>query len=340
MRTLLALAAAALLVTLALAEPLARAKAADQMVGAAVSFTGALTPEQRGRATFAFEDQERFDWHFIPRARKGMPIGELSPAQQETARGLLRAGLGQRGYLKATTIFELELVLREMGGNPDVRDPGKYYFSIFGTPSAAGTWGWRVEGHHLSLNFTVVKGIVSSTPSFFGANPAEVRQGTRRGLRTLAAEEDLARELLTSLDADQRAAAVYTTDAPRDIVTANSRRADPLSPPGLPASRLRPPQQALLTRLIEEYLARMPDDLAAERFRAISSGGIDKITFAWAGSAEPGQPHYYRVQGPTFLVEYDNTQNDANHIHSVWRDFTGDFGRDLLTEHYLAVAHE
>jgi hypothetical protein len=335
-----ALACIALLPALALvANTVTPAPPAAELVRAANEFLASLSAEQRAKTVFAFADAERLNWHFIPRERRGLPLKEMSPAQRTLARRLLEAGLGQRGYLKANTIMELELVLREMGGNPTVRDPERYYFSIFGTPGQQ-PWGWRAEGHHLSLNFTIAHDtIVATAPAFFGANPAEVRTGTRKGLRALAAEEDLARELVTSLDAAQRTAAIIATEAPRDIITGNTAQVDPLSPVGIPITQLRANQSALLLRLLDEYLARMTPELARARRARLEQTDFARVAFAWAGSIERGAPHYYRIQGPTFLIEYDNTQNDANHIHSVWRDFASDFGRDLLREHYRSGVH-
>jgi hypothetical protein len=333
---------ALLLLALALprVETAARERANAEMVRAADAFLASLSAEQREKAVFEFADAERLNWHFIPRERLGLPLKEMSEPQRELARALLRAGVGQRGYVKANTIIELELVLRELGGNPTTRDPELYFFSIFGTPSATGPWGWRTEGHHLSVNFTVAGGTaVATAPAFFGANPAEVRTGSRQGLRALAAEEDLARELVTSLDAGQRATAIIATEAPRDIVTANAVEVDPLSPAGIAVTALQPAQRSLLLRVVDEYLARMSDELAAARRATLEQTDFGRVTFAWAGSIERGQPHYYRIQGPTFLIEFDNTQNNANHVHSVWRDFDGDFGRDLLREHYRNAPH-
>jgi hypothetical protein len=317
-----------------------RERANAEMARAAAAFLASLSAEQRAKAVFDFADAERLNWHFIPRERRGLPLAEMTVAQQELARALLRAGVGQRGYVKASTIIELELVLRELGGNPTVRDPALYYVSIFGSPTASGPWGWRTEGHHLSVNFTIAGGtLVATAPSFFGANPAEVRSGTRRGLRALAEEEDLARALVTSLRPEQRAAALIATEAPRDIVTGNAAEVDPLEPAGIAVTTLDAAQRAMLLRVIDEYLARMTDELAEARRARLADTDFDAVTFAWAGSIERGRPHYYRIQGPTFLIEYDNTQNDANHIHSVWRDFEGDFGRDLLREHYRSGVH-
>ena len=305
------------------------------MLEAADAFLASLSAVQRAKAQFAFEDAERLNWHFVPRARRGLSLKEMSAQQRELARGILRAGLSQRGYLTASTIIELELVLREMGENPAVRDPELYYFSIFGTPSRAAPWGFRAEGHHLSLNFTLVRDtLIATAPAFFGANPAEVRRGARRGLRALADEEDIGRELVLALDERQRAAALISATAPRDIVTGNAARVDPLSPIGIRVTELRPEQAAILVRLLEVYLGRMAEPLAAPRRAALERTNFREVAFAWAGSTRRGEAHYYRIQGPSFLVEYDNTQNGANHIHTVWRDFDGDFGRDLLREHY------
>jgi hypothetical protein len=312
----------------------------EEMARAATAFLGALTAEQRAKAAFDFADAERLNWHFVPRTRRGLPLKEMTAPQREAARTLLRTGVGQRGLVKVDAIISLEQVLRDMGGNPAQRDPDLYFFSVFGTPSGDAAWGWRLEGHHLSVNFTVVAGQpVATAPAFFGANPARVPSGPREGFRALAAEEDLARELITALRPDQRERAIIAADAPRDIITGNANDIDPLSPAGIAATDMDAQQSALLVRLLDEYLAHMADDIAAERRARLQQTDFSRVTFAWAGATEVGQPHYYRIQGPSFLVEFDNTQNNANHIHSVWRDFNGDFGRDLLREHYAAAPH-
>ena len=309
------------------------------MLQAAEAFLGSLSAAQRSKALFQLEDAERLNWHFVPRARRGLPLKEMSPKQRELARGMLQAGLSRRGYLTASTIIDLELVLREMGESPTFRDPELYYFSVFGTPSRAAPWGFRAEGHHLSLNFTLVRDtLVATAPAFFGANPAEVRSGTRRGLRALADEEDIGRALVVSLDERQRARALISTRAPRDIVTGNAAGVEPLSPIGIRVTELRPEQAAILVRLLDAYLGKMAEPLAARRRASLERTDFRAVAFAWAGSTRRGEPHYYRIQGPSFLVEYDNTQNDANHIHTVWRDFGGDFGRDLLREHYRGAS--
>ncbi|MGZ8470650.1 MAG: DUF3500 domain-containing protein [Gemmatirosa sp.] len=323
-------------------EPVARVPEYElaEMLEGANAFLASLEPAQRSKALFEFGDAERLNWHFVPRARRGLPLKEMSGQQQELARAILHAGLSRRGYLTASTIIELELVLRELGENPVVRDPELYYFSVFGTPSRAAPWGFRVEGHHLSLNFTLVRDtLIATAPAFFGANPAEVQRGARRGLRALADEEDIGRELVLSLDERQRARALISTAAPRDIVTGNAARVEPLSPIGIRVTELRPEQAAILVRLLEVYLGRMATPLAARRRASLEQTNFAEVAFAWAGSTRRGEAHYYRIQGPSFLIEYDNTQNGANHIHTVWRDFDGDFGRDLLREHYRRASH-
>lgn len=318
-----------------------RTRSSTVMTQAGKQFLASLSAEQKAKAVIAFDDDERMKWYFVPRPRKGIPFKELRPAQQHLAHGLLSAGLSQRGYLKATTIMSLEEILRDLEqGKGPVRDPELYYFTIFGEPADSATWGWRVEGHHVSLNFTVVNGqLTASTPAFWGANPAEVKEGPRKGLRALEREEDLARELLHSLGAKQKEIAVIEAQAPPDIITSNARKANIGEPKGLAVARMNKKQVELLTALLEEYANNLPEDLAHARMEAVRKAGLQKIHFAWAGGLEHGQPHYYRVQGPTFLIEYDNTQNNANHIHSVWRDFNGDFGEDLLTRHYRHSPH-
>ncbi|MCC6858016.1 MAG: DUF3500 domain-containing protein [Bryobacterales bacterium] len=307
------------------------------MARAAGAFLDSLTPEQRAKATFRFDDDERLNWHFVPRPRKGLPLREMTPSQKLLAHALLSAGLSQSGYIKAATIMSLEEVLRILENDSgERRNPEGYYFSIFGRPSDKDAWGFRVEGHHISQNFTILGGRAHDAPSFFGANPAEVRQGPRKGLRALAAEEDLARALLDSLDAEQKKIAIVDSSAYPDILTSASRKASLQGQPsGLPASRLTPRQFELLAALLGEYARNVPDDMARARLEQIEKAGRN-LHFAWAGVEKRGGPHYYRVQAPAFLVEYDNTQNQANHIHSVWRDFDGDFGLDLLKAHYQA----
>ena len=319
-----------------LASAYSRLHSASVMSDTAKAFLASLSPEERARAAFQFQDEERFNWHYIPKARKGLPLKDMTPPQKHLAHALLSAGLSQRGYIKAISIMSLDDVLRimEQGGKGPVRDPDNYYFSVFGEPGETGTWGYRIEGHHISQNFTVVNGKVQGAPSFFGANPAEVREGPRKGLRVLAHEEDFGRALVQSLTPEQKKVAIVNNTAPGDILTTASRKAALNGQPsGLQASKLNAHQRELLQNLLDEYCYNMPDQVAQAREDQIKKAGSN-IYFAWAGGEQPGQPHYYRIQAPAFLVEYDDTQNNANHIHSVWRDFDGDFGLDLLKEHY------
>jgi len=314
-----------------------RTNSASVMVEAANRFLTALTPEQRDKAVFAFDSPERMNWYFIPIERKGLTLREMSPYQKHLASALLSAGLSQSGYMKAVTIMSLEDVLRVMEkDNGERRNPEKYYFSIFGAPSETATWGYRVEGHHISQNYTLVGGRIVDGPSFFGANPAEVREGPRAGLRTLAAEEDLGRAVVASLDPEQKKIAILDEKAPNEILTSNSRKAALQGQPsGLPAAKMTPKQFEKLAALLEEYARNLPEQAAAVREDQIRKAGKN-ISFAWAGGLNRGDPHYYRIQAPSFLIEYDNTQNGANHIHTVWRDLHGDFGEDLLADHYKA----
>ncbi len=326
---------------------IASQKSAVNMTKAATRFLDSLTPKQRIRVAFRFESDERLRWHFIPNEmfpRKGLMIKDMTETQRRLAHDLLRSGLSARGYLKVTSIMELEDILKviETGGK-FARNKEEYLFSIFGTPAAKGRWGWRVEGHHVSVRFAVADGAVidnlASSPMFLGTNPAEVQEGDKKGLRVLADEEDAGRALIMALPADLQKQAVVNAVAPSDILTMNKNDIKPLPDQGVPYAALPAKQQTLLSRVIEAYTSNMEADIAAERLAKIRAAGMDKIRFAWLGETDKGKKHYYSVQGPTFLIEYDNTQNNGNHIHSVWRDFNGDFGRDLLREHLRQVAH-
>ena len=315
---------------------------AEEMTAAANNFLVTLNTEQTAKASYSLKDNERFNWHFIPRERKGLPLKEMTPEQKHLAHALLSTALSHRGYLKASTIMSLEQVLRDIEqGKGPTRDPELYFVTIFGKPDSKGTWGWRVEGHHLALNFMLVDGKeISATPSFLGSNPGEIREGPRKGLRVLGAEEDLARQLVRSLNDDQKKVAIYTNSAPREIITGNDRKAKALTPMGISGAKLNKAQTELLWQVIKEYVYRDRPELADQDLKRIEKGGAKSLYFAWAGSVEPKEGHYYRVQGPTFLMEYDNTQNNANHVHAVWRDFEHDFGDDLLRQHYERVPHE
>ena len=340
------LVAAAVCAVVLAGRPAASERTTTAMVTAANAFLAALSPEQRQQASYPIDSEELTRWHYVPAQqfpRNGLPIKAMNPAQRALAQALLKTGLSQRGYTQATTIMvDLETILKELENGSAMRDPEQYAFTIFGTPAASGAWGWRVNGHHLAVHFNIRNGTaVASSPAFFGSNPAEVRvEGPNKGLRVLGDREDTARALLMALDPAQRTAATIGDVAPNDIVTKTAAKVDPQSPAGLAASAMTPAQRELLMAVIDTYTSSMAADIAADRMGELRAAGLERITFAWAGEAERGRKHYYRIQGPTFLIEYDNTQNDANHVHSVWRDFRGDFGRDLLREHVAHVHHD
>ena len=298
----------------------------------------ALPEKGRAQAMRPFEDRDRTDWHYTPRTRNGISFKEMDKAGRDAVHALLRTALSSVGYRKVVNIIELEIVLRELETFGWMRDPERYHLTVYGAPDRAQRWGWRFEGHHLSLNFTLAGDkLAVDTPSFFGANPATVASGPRMGLRALGEEHDAGWVLLESLGEAQRREAVFEARTYGDIVTANKDKVEPLGAAGIAGAKLDEKQRALLWKLIEVYVGSFEPGLAQARLARAKKGGIEAIRFGWAGSTARGKPHYYRVQGPLFLIEYDASQNDGNHIHTVWRDFSGDFGRDLLREHYAAA---
>jgi len=332
------------LALISLASAYNRAQSPRSMAESARAFLASLDEKQLAKAAASFDESSRQFWHFIPspdvakrygHPRPGLTLREMTDEQRHLAGALLSAGLSREGYRKARTIMSLEEVLRVLeGGGGERRDPLRYHFTVFGDPSEEAPWGYRVEGHHVSLHYAVVGGKLAGAPSFFGSNPREILTGPRKGLRALSREEDLGRELVKSLDEDQRSAALVSETAYRDILTGADRKAVLEGRPrGLPVGELTRPQRKILDELVSEYAANMPGEIEAFRLGQYRNAG-DAMHFAWAGGVEPGDPHYYRLQAPEFLIEYDCTQDRANHIHSVWRDWDGDFGLDLLADHY------
>ncbi len=311
----------------------------SQMATAAGRVLRALDKDQLAKATYEFDSSERLNWHFIPSemmkgGRKGLPLKEMNHAQRALTFGLLHTGLGASGYLKATTIMSLEQVLLDLEkGSGPIRDSERYFLTVFGKPTDRGKWGWRIEGHHLSLNFTIDGGkIVSATPTFFGANPAEVRQGPREGLRTLADVEDRALRLVQSLDDDQKKEAILDPVAPKDIRAANTAQPPTDEAVGISFSKLNEAQRNMLKALVESYAEDMPTDIGHAWITEIREAGTENVKFAWFGVTDRSQGHAYRIQGPSFLIEFNNTQNNSNHIHSVWRSMIGDFGVPLASK--------
>lgn len=313
--------------------------AGSKMADAAEKLLGTLKDEQKSRANLDFNDEERTNFHFVPLqdnksrkyTRKGLPIEDMTADQKAAALDLVRAGTSASGYLKATTIISLESILAELEkGGAMVRKPEWYFFTVFGKPAKTGKWGWRVEGHHLSLNFTLTDGkVVSATPAVFGANPATVKQGPKQGLRTLPEADDLARQLIDSLDENQKKEASREKQF-REVEQANVVPTLD-GPAGLPTSKMTSEQRAILRKLVESYAQRMPADVAEAQMAEIREAGTDKIHFGFAGTTKEGEPHSYRVAGPTFVIEFlnvqaDSAKNPANHIHSAWRNVRGDFG--------------
>ena len=314
-------------------------QASLEIARAANAFLPTLAPEQRDRAALDFWSDERHVWNYTPVPRNGLSRGDMDEAQLAAAEALMASSLSPAGLAKARAIIQHELLLRGIersaGSARFARDPGKYFFSVFGRPGAKEPWGWRVDGHHLCLNVTADgRDIVSVTPSFFGANPAEVKHGPHKGLRVLREEEDLGRELFLSLEPGLRQSAVIYPVAPPDLITRTSRRVEITEPAGLPAARMPADQRQLLMSLVRVYVGRVASELSNAILKRIEAEGVGNIFFAWAGSAHRGQGHYYRLHGPSFFAEYDNTQNMANHVHAVWRDVRNDFGVDVLRAHY------
>jgi len=328
-----------LLLVLAFAVP-ARGheeSAANEMATAANNLIASFSPDQKAASLFAMDHDHRLDWHYIPKARKGTTLKEMTAQQRHLTTALLAASLSAKGLVKTSNIMSLEEVLKRIEAlNPQAtRDPELYHVSIFGEPGPGKTWGWRFEGHHLSLSFTIVDGMhISSTPSMMGTNPDIVLDGPHKGLQILADEESIARELAKSLSTNQKSEAVINATAPADILSGNRRKISPFEPAGIGWKGLNGDQQKLIWKLVKTYVERARGEIAEADLEKITAAGQDNIHFAWAGGFERGQGHYYRIQGPTFLIEYDNTQNNANHIHCVYRDFKEDFGEDLLQRHY------
>ena len=312
----------------------ARAAAFDAEIAAAATAWLKELAGQAASATFPFADEERFDWHYVPGSRRGVTFGAMTVSQRRAAGALLRSTLSAPGARKAEAVMALEAVLAEVeGSSTSYRDPEKYYVSVFGEPGVH-PWGWRLEGHHLSVNVTVAApGEVSVTPTFLGTNPARIPRGPRAGERIQKDEYHLALELAGGLDAAQRKGALLGGRSLGEVVAGPGRGDALTAPEGLPVTTLAPAQQALLMRLISAYVGLARDDIGRP-YMDLVKDGWDRTRFAWAGGMQEGQAFYYRIHGPRLLIEFDNTQNSANHIHSLWRDPQNDFGRDDLKRHY------
>jgi hypothetical protein len=306
--------------------------AGQRIAEAATRFLAGLDEAQRRQATIAFESPNRLDWHYIPRSRQGLPLGEMKPAQHEAAQALFASVLNERGLQAIADVRIVEGVLREQQGS--FRDPDRYFVSVFGTPGRF-PWGWRLEGHHLSLNVALpAPGRITATPFFLGAHPA-----SHNGFRPLGAAEDLARQLMASLSEEQRRTAIIAERSFGEIVASPGRERDLAQPAGLALSAMDGTARNLVEALIDRFVGTLAPDLAAAQKQRVIEQELGRFRFAWAGTLAPGQAHYFRVHGPVTLIEHDNTQNNANHIHSAWRDRTADFGNDALADHYRRERH-
>lgn len=309
----------------------------EPMAKAAIQFLNSLDKEQKASLVFSFEDEERFNSDIVPKGRKGIAWKDLTPNQQAHLVQLMQIPLSEQGYGKTRDIMQMEVLLKileERNPEDDYRHPEKYYISIFGDPASGKPWGWRFEGHHISFNFSSVDSALSVTPSFLGANPARVLSGPQEGKRILRDEEEFGRNLMGMLSESQQTKAIISPNAPSDIFTLRQRKALLEKKEGLSAGEMNEQQQRALTALIFVYLNNMNKEVAEAKWKKIQDQGFDGIHFAWAGSLVRGEGHYYRIHGPTLLIEYDNTQNNANHIHTTLRDLDNDYGEDLLRQHY------
>ncbi len=315
--------------------------AAQDFVTSANAFLSSLDAKSKTAALYPLDDAERFNWHFVPRERKGACFRDFNAAQRAAGLSFLRASLGESGYNKTIQIMALENVLREIEGrtaNDTHRDPLNYYITFFGEPSKDKPWGWRLEGHHIAFNFAAANNqIVSSTPHFFGSNPGTVPDGAEKGKQVLKLETDGGFALCQSLSAEQKAKAIVSEKAFPDIISFNSRKAALPEAPGISYKDLNPAQQKQLLNLLDVYVKDYQLGFSKTLMEKIRKAGIENLSFAWAGSIVPGTEagNYYRIQGPMLLIEYDNTQNKGNHVHTTVRDLTNDFAEDILKEHYL-----
>ncbi len=306
-------------------------------------FISSLTASQKAKIVHDFKADTRDKWHFLPWSsyeRQGLPLKELRPDQRELVHTLLQSSLSDTGYKQTTDIMGLEKVLAASSGDPVYRDPERYYVSIYGNPAREDVWMWTFEGHHVSLHFTTVADNVSYAPRFFGSNPGRIMEGERKGFSPLVNEEDMGLKLINMLSSSQKQIAIFNEKAYTDVVSFNKSAVEKLAPEGILVSNLTAVQKKLVMNIIYEYVSTIPADQSMEKIKNIRKEEMDEMRFAWAGATELGKAHYYRIQAKTFMIEFDNSQNNANHIHSVWRDFDGDFGRDLLKEHYNNNEHQ
>ncbi len=318
--------------------------AQNNSAGSAIALAciNSLDSAQKVKSVFAFDEMSRYDWHYLPAtmvARQGVCIRDLNIAQKKNIYALLKNFLSDKGYTRTQDIINNEFYLKELEPNNTNRIPENYYVAFYGNPGMDKVWAWKFSGHHVALNFTIVNNQLAFAPFFFGIYPAEIKSGQNKGRQIIKDEEDIGFELINMLTSEQKLKAIFQLKAFTDIVTTNSAQVGPLKSVGILTKDLTHQQKVIFNKLIVAYLSSMPSVIAEIRMKRIVSEDLNEIKFGWAGGLISGEPHYYRIQGKTFLIEFDNTQHKANHIHSVWRDFNGDFGIDLLKEHYQNSKH-
>jgi hypothetical protein len=302
-------------------------KADEGMRKAVQDLAASLSPEQRDRAVFGLAAEHRLDWHYVPRERVGLAIGELDATQRERFDAVLKSALSERGARQVEGVLVLEGVLREREG--EWRDPGRFHFALYGDFAGRGSFGWRFEGHHVSLHFDNTNGAITVTPLFLGANPAAVAGGAHDGLRVLGDEQDLARELVLGLDEARRAKAIRRGDPAGDVVHGPGIDYLTIDTEGLLASEMAEADLARFWKLVGLYTDRLVEPRAKSELGRIRDVPLEELLFTWIGSTRPGEPHAYRIQGPRFVIEYDNGRPGADHVHTLWRDFDRDFGGAL-----------
>jgi hypothetical protein len=315
-----------------------------QMTSAAQKFMGSLSAEQREIALKPFDDEERTAFKPVPFPVVGLRYDGMSDAQIALLHELLKTGLSAAGYEKAAEIILLDDYLLELeqgrGRAPAFHGTRNYNIVIFGEPAPGATWSWRVHGHHLYLSFTIVEGkLFATAPAFFGAEPHDITEGPRAPQRILADEEDLGANLWNMLSDEQKRFTVIATQMPNDMFSGRAARVESMGAAGIPWSKLSDDQRAQLKALVLEYCNNSADDLRFERLKRVEDGGWENLSFAWIGDPARGQRKYYRVTGPLFLIEYCAVALTPNHVHTVWRDYNGDYGRDILAEHMTREPH-
>jgi hypothetical protein len=324
------------------------AQALSDMRDAASAWLESLSSELREQATFPLDDIERKAWSNLPASmfkREGVRMGQMSESQRVLAHRLVRSALSSQGYLKASGIMRLDEILKGLTASDKLQfGQENYWIGIFGNPKKDVAWGWQLDGHHLALNFTVVGDQLSVTPAFLGSDPAETLNGVDAGWYVLSDEDKQGRAFWASLDLSQRAGALLDGETPQDVITGPGRADQAPEISGLPLAKMNEQQHEKFMNLLQVYLGNLAPELAAEQRRRIFAAGIDNLHFAWSGT-EQGKPYYYRIHGPTVLVEFENSyppgqdSGKINHIHAVWRDSERDFGDDLLRRHYETSPH-